>query len=49
MASFAYVAINAEGLEATGEINAPDPNAAREGLRVRGLLALTLSARASST
>src|SRR5687767_14724536 len=49
MASFAYVAINADGLEATGEINAPDPNAAREALRVRGLLALTLNERASST
>jgi type IV pilus assembly protein PilC len=49
MASFAYVAINAEGLEATGEINAPDPNAAREALRVRGLLALKLDERASST
>src|SRR5918997_2184861 len=49
MASFAYTAINAEGLELTGEINAPDRNAAREALRVRGLLALDLVERASST
>src|SRR3712207_8507962 len=49
MASFAYTAINAEGLELTGEINAPDYNAAREALRVRGLLALELAERASST
>ena len=49
MASFAYTAINAEGLELDGEINAPDPTAAREALRVRGLLALDLVERASST
>ena len=49
MASFAYTAINADGLESAGEINAPDPNAAREALRVRGLLALDLVERASST
>jgi type IV pilus assembly protein PilC len=49
MASFAYTAINADGLESAGEINAPDPNAAREALRVRGLLALNLVERASST
>ena len=39
MATFAYAAINAQGLEASGEISAPDANAAREQLRVRGLLA----------
>jgi len=39
MASYAYTAINAKGLELKGEINAPDPPAAREQLRVRGLLA----------
>ena len=39
MASYAYTAINAKGLELKGEINAPDPTAAREQLRVRGLLA----------
>src|ERR687893_1406566 len=49
MASFAYTAINAEGLELNGEISAPDRNAAREALRVRGLLALDLAERASST
>ena len=49
MASFAYTAINAEGLELDGEINAPDLSAAREALRVRGLLALDLDEQASST
>src|SRR5437667_5501132 len=39
MAAFSYTAINAQGLESSGEINAPDPGAAREQLRVRGLLA----------
>jgi type IV pilus assembly protein PilC len=39
MATFAYAAINAQGLEASGEISAPDAHAAREQLRVRGLLA----------
>src|SRR5437899_7481045 len=39
MAAFAYNAINAEGLELDGEIHAPDFDAAREQLRVRGLLA----------
>jgi type IV pilus assembly protein PilC len=39
MASFAYSAINAEGLELDGELSAPDLNAAREQLRMRGLLA----------
>src|SRR5215217_792098 len=39
MAAFAYTAINARGLELTGEISAPDAVAAREQLRVRGLLA----------
>jgi type IV pilus assembly protein PilC len=39
VATFAYAAINAQGLEATGEISAPDAGAAREQLRVRGLLA----------
>src|SRR5438552_18970246 len=42
MAAYAYSAINAQGLEASGEINAPDPNAAREQLRIRGLLASRL-------
>src|SRR5713101_6520251 len=39
MAAFSYTAINAQGLESSGEINAPDPTAAREQLRIRGLLA----------
>ncbi len=42
MASFAYAAINAEGVELTGELNAPDISAAREQLRIRGLLASSL-------
>src|SRR6059036_3288584 len=39
MAAYAYSAINAEGIELTGEVHAPDLEAAREQLRVRGLLA----------
>jgi type IV pilus assembly protein PilC len=39
MANFSYAAINAQGLEASGQISAPDADAAREQLRVRGLLA----------
>jgi type IV pilus assembly protein PilC len=39
MASFAYTAINAEGRELTGELQAPTVDAAREQLRSRGLLA----------
>lgn len=46
VASYAYTAINSSGLETSGEINAPDPNAAREALRVRGLLALDMSEQA---
>jgi type IV pilus assembly protein PilC len=42
MAAFAYSAINAQGLELAGEIHAPDPAAAREQLRIRGLLARKL-------
>ncbi|MDQ3993891.1 MAG: type II secretion system F family protein [Actinomycetota bacterium] len=49
MASFAYSAINASGVELTGEVNAPDLNGAREALRVRGLLALELNEQASAT
>src|SRR6186997_54995 len=43
MAAFAYSAINAQGLELKGEIHAPDPAAAREQLRIRGLLARHLN------
>jgi type IV pilus assembly protein PilC len=39
MAAYAYTAINADGLELTGEVHAPTVEAAREQLRVRGLLA----------
>jgi type IV pilus assembly protein PilC len=39
MAAYAYDAINAEGMLASGEISAPSLDAAREQLRVRGLLA----------
>src|SRR6266496_1982996 len=42
MAAFAYSAINAQGLELAGEIHAPDPGAAQEQLRIRGLLARKL-------
>src|SRR4029450_2712513 len=37
------------GLELDGQVNAPDANAAREALRVRGLVALTLDEQASSS
>jgi type IV pilus assembly protein PilC len=39
MAAYAYTAINSEGLELAGELQAPSRDAAREQLRVRGLLA----------
>src|SRR5881275_1038902 len=39
MAAFAYSAINADGHLADGEIHAPTADAAREQLRIRGLLA----------
>ena len=42
MAAFAYHAINAQGLELTGEIHAPDAATARDQLRIRGLLAQNL-------
>jgi type IV pilus assembly protein PilC len=42
MAGFAYTAISIEGLETAGEIHAPDLEAAREQLRIRGLLAHSL-------
>jgi type IV pilus assembly protein PilC len=46
VASYAYTAINSSGLELSGEINAPDLAAAREALRVRGLLATELNEQA---
>jgi type IV pilus assembly protein PilC len=42
MPSFAYTAINAQGMQLQGELQAPDGNAAREQLRTSGLLALTV-------
>ena len=39
MAAYTYSAINAEGMELAGEVHAPDLDAAREQLRIRGLLA----------
>jgi type IV pilus assembly protein PilC len=39
MAAFAYTAINAEGFALDGEVHAPSLDAAREQLRIRGLLA----------
>jgi type IV pilus assembly protein PilC len=39
VAAFSYSAINASGLELSGELHAPDLSGAREQLRVRGLLA----------
>jgi type IV pilus assembly protein PilC len=42
MAAYTYSAITAEGIELTGSIHAPDRDAAREQLRVRGLLAQNL-------
>src|SRR3954453_10853215 len=42
MAAFAYSAIDALGFRADGEIHAPTADAAREQLRIRGLLAENL-------
>jgi type IV pilus assembly protein PilC len=42
MAAFAYSAINAQGAELSGEVSAPDLAAAREQLRLKGLLAQSL-------
>ncbi|TML56508.1 MAG: hypothetical protein E6G15_00530 [Actinobacteria bacterium] len=42
MAAYAYSAINADGLELSGEVHAPDVTTAREQLRIRGLLANSL-------
>jgi type IV pilus assembly protein PilC len=45
MAAFLYDAINAQGLEMSGVIHAPDLAAAREQLRIRGLLPEALTER----
>jgi type IV pilus assembly protein PilC len=42
VAAFTYSAINASGLELSGELHAPDLAGAREQLRIRGLLASSL-------
>jgi len=42
VASYAYMAINAQGAEMTGEVTAPDLAGAREQLRLKGLLAESL-------
>src|SRR5512133_833191 len=47
MAAFAYDAINAEGLEMSGVIHAPDLSTARDQLQLRGLLAQSLRERAA--
>jgi type IV pilus assembly protein PilC len=49
MASYAYTAINSSGLELDGEVNAPDAGAAREALRQRGLVALSLDEQAAAS
>src|SRR5438874_1996713 len=48
MAAFAYDAINAQGLEMSGVIHAPDLSAAREQLQVRGLLPQSLAERGAA-
>src|SRR5262245_14699272 len=47
MAAFAYDAINAQGLEISGVIHAPDLTTARDQLQLRGLLAQSLRERGS--
>jgi type IV pilus assembly protein PilC len=48
MAAFAYDAINAQGLEMSGLIHAPDVTAAREQLQMRGLLPHSLTERTAA-
>src|SRR5438874_592906 len=49
MAAFAYSAINALGIESTGELTAQDLGAAREQLRQRGLRPLELAEIAAAS
>ncbi len=49
MPAYAYTAINSAGLETAGELNARDLSGAHEALRVRGLMALDLAERGSSS
>src|SRR3954447_21465807 len=48
MASYAYDALNAQGLEISGVIHAPDLSAARDQLHMRGLLPHSMAERASA-
>ena len=48
MAAYSYSAINADGLELTGELHAPDLSGAREQLRIRGLLAQRLEEQSAA-
>src|ERR1700754_1235836 len=48
MAASSYSAINSLGVESLGEVHAPDPSAAREQLRIRGLLATRLEEQRSA-
>src|SRR4051794_31106961 len=48
MAAYTYEAINAQGFELSGEIHAPDMNAAREQLRARGLLPRAVSEKSTT-
>ena len=48
MAFYAYTVIDATGTELTGEITAPDPPAACDELRLRGLVATVLAAKDSA-
>jgi type IV pilus assembly protein PilC len=49
MAAYAYDAINAQGLELSGIIHAPDLGAAREQLQSRGLLPQSISEQAGAS
>jgi type IV pilus assembly protein PilC len=48
MAAYAYDAINAQGLELSGVVHAPDLTTAREQLQARGLLPQSLSERSAA-
>ncbi len=49
MAAFAYDAINAQGLELSGTIHAPDLSVAREQLQQRGLMPQSLTEQAGKS
>src|SRR4051812_36323208 len=48
MAAYAYDAINAQGLEISGVVHAPDLGSAREQLQMRGLLPQALAERGAT-